>query len=149
MCIMSNITIVHKCRLRWPIFLKSAINITLKVYSTCTYESFFSPFLQGGKPELRRVAVPPHRFTPLKENWMKIFSPIVDHLKLQIRLNLKTRNVELKVKYICRSSIKLYCCTLECLRVPVVAHLCVFKGDDHYPLCIQDALILVDLVPTL
>lgn len=55
------------------------------------------PLLQGGKPELRRVAVPPHRFTPLKENWMKIFSPIVDHLKLQIRLNLKTRNVELKV----------------------------------------------------
>lgn len=62
------------------------------------YESFFSlPFVQGGRPELRRVTVPPHRFTPLKENWMKIFSPIVDHLKLQIRLNLKTRNVELKV----------------------------------------------------
>ena len=61
------------------------------------FPPFFPPFLQGGKPELRRVAVPPHRFTPLKENWMKIFSPIVDHLKLQIRLNLKTKNVELKV----------------------------------------------------
>ena len=28
---------------------------------------------------------------------MKIFTPIVDHLKLQVRLNLKTRNVEIKV----------------------------------------------------
>lgn len=40
----------------------------------------------------------PHRFTPLKENWMKIFTPIVEHLKLQIRLNLKSRNVEIKVR---------------------------------------------------
>lgn len=53
--------------------------------------------LQGGKPEFRSVPVPPHRFTPLKENWMKIFTPIVEHLKLQIRLNLKSRNVEIKV----------------------------------------------------
>ena len=28
---------------------------------------------------------------------MKIFTPVVEHLKLQIRLNLKKRNVELKV----------------------------------------------------
>ena len=65
----------------------------------------FPLFAQSGKPELRRVAVPPHRFTPLKENWMKIFSPIVDHLKLQIRLNLKTRNVELKVQYVLCSNV--------------------------------------------
>ncbi len=54
---------------------------------------------QGGRPEFRKVPVPPHRFSPLKENWMKIFTPIVDHLKLQIRLNLKTKSVELKVLY--------------------------------------------------
>lgn len=43
------------------------------------------------------MAVPANRYTPLKENWMKIFTPVVEHLQLQIRFNLKTRNVEIKV----------------------------------------------------
>lgn len=46
--------------------------------------------------DMRKVPVPAHRYTPLKENWMKIFSPVVEHLKLQIRFNLKTRNVEIR-----------------------------------------------------
>ncbi|CAK8685119.1 unnamed protein product [Clavelina lepadiformis] len=45
---------------------------------------------------IRRIPVPANRYTPLKENWMKIFTPIVEHLKLQVRFNLKTRNVELQ-----------------------------------------------------
>jgi len=50
----------------------------------------------GGTCEFRKVAVPPHRYTPLKENWMKIFTPVVEHLHLQIRFNLSKKNVELK-----------------------------------------------------
>ncbi|XP_034189904.1 RNA-binding protein pno1 [Osmia lignaria lignaria] len=50
--------------------------------------------VQGG--EQRKISVPAHRYTPLKENWMKIFTPVVEHLQLQIRFNLKTRNVELR-----------------------------------------------------
>lgn len=46
--------------------------------------------------ELRKISVPAHRYSPLKENWMKIFSPIVEHLHLQIRFNLKTRQVEIR-----------------------------------------------------
>lgn len=46
--------------------------------------------------EMRKVPIPPHRYTPLKENWMKIYTPVVENLKLQIRFNLKTRNVELR-----------------------------------------------------
>lgn len=46
--------------------------------------------------EMRKVSVPAHRYTPLKENWLKIFTPIVEHLHLQIRFNLKTRNVEIR-----------------------------------------------------
>ncbi|XP_056147561.1 RNA-binding protein PNO1 [Lampris incognitus] len=52
--------------------------------------------LKGGADEVRKVAVPAHRYTPLKENWLKIFTPIVEHLQLQVRFNLRTRNVEIK-----------------------------------------------------
>ena len=45
------------------------------------------------------MPIPPNRFTPLKDNWMKIFNPVVEHLKLQIRLNLKNKTVELKVSH--------------------------------------------------
>ncbi|CAH1802211.1 unnamed protein product [Owenia fusiformis] len=51
----------------------------------------------GGKAETRKVPVPKNRYTPLKDNWMKIFTPVVEHLKLQIRFNLKSRNVEIKM----------------------------------------------------
>lgn len=49
---------------------------------------------------MRKIAVPAHRYTPLKENWLKIFTPIVENLQLQVRFNLKTRNVEIKVSFI-------------------------------------------------
>jgi len=52
--------------------------------------------LMDGKAESRKIPVPPHRYTPLKENWMKIFTPIVEHLKLQIRFNLSARKVEIR-----------------------------------------------------
>ncbi|CEP62900.1 Pno1p LALA0_S06e06414g [Lachancea lanzarotensis] len=48
------------------------------------------------KLESRKVSVPPHRMTPLRNNWTKIYPPLVDHLKLQVRMNLKTRTVELR-----------------------------------------------------
>ncbi|RZC36550.1 hypothetical protein BDFB_007413, partial [Asbolus verrucosus] len=48
------------------------------------------------KDNMRKIPVPAHRYTPLKENWLKIFTPIVEHLNLQVRFNLKTRNVEIK-----------------------------------------------------
>lgn len=48
------------------------------------------------KLESRKVAVPPHRMTPLKNVWSKIYPPLVKHLKLQVRMNLKTKTVELR-----------------------------------------------------
>ncbi len=44
----------------------------------------------------RKIPIPGHRYTPLKEQWMKIYSPIVEYLHLQIRFNLRTRCVEIK-----------------------------------------------------
>nr|XP_015800510.2 RNA-binding protein PNO1 [Nothobranchius furzeri] len=49
-----------------------------------------------GPDEMRKIPVPGHRYTPLKENWLKIFTPIVENLQLQVRFNLKTRSVEIK-----------------------------------------------------
>eukprot|EP00069_Balaena_mysticetus_P016093 bmy_09584T0 len=61
---------------------------------------FFPPLsgdgFLGGKEETRKIPVPANRYTPLKENWMKIFTPIVEHLGLQIRFNLKSRNIEIR-----------------------------------------------------
>ena len=50
----------------------------------------------GNKIEYRRIRCPPHRLTPLRAQWENLMSPIVEHLKLQIRYNPKNRAVELK-----------------------------------------------------
>ena len=75
---------------------------------------------QGGKSETRRIPVPPHRYTPLKENWMKIFTPIVEQLKLQIRFNLNARKVEIRVRLyisIVSHNSRPNCLTLESLKM--------------------------------
>jgi len=52
--------------------------------------------MNSGRIEGRKIPVPPHRYTPLKENWMKIYTPIVTHMKLQVRMNTRNRCVELR-----------------------------------------------------
>lgn len=47
--------------------------------------------------DMRKVPIPNHRYGPLKENWMKIFTPVVEHLKLQVRFNLRSKNVEIRL----------------------------------------------------
>ena len=51
----------------------------------------------GQKDEYRRIIVPQHRFTPLRQNWDSILKTLVEHMKLQVRMNTKRRAVELKV----------------------------------------------------
>lgn len=46
--------------------------------------------------QTRRVVIPPNRLTPLRDNWIKIYSPLVEHMKLQVRFNPKSRTVELR-----------------------------------------------------
>ena len=38
----------------------------------------------GGKVEYRRVRCPPHRYTPLREHWEQILTPLVEYLKLYV-----------------------------------------------------------------
>ncbi|KAG0228396.1 pre-rRNA-processing protein pno1 [Actinomortierella wolfii] len=44
----------------------------------------------------RKIPIPPHRMTPLKNEWMKIYTPLVEHLKLQVRMNVKSKSVEIR-----------------------------------------------------
>lgn len=44
----------------------------------------------------RRVPIPPHRLTPLRNTWLKIYTPLVEQLHLQVRFNTRQRVVELR-----------------------------------------------------
>jgi RNA-binding protein PNO1 len=46
--------------------------------------------------ETRKIPVPPHRMTPLKQSWSSIYPPLVEHLKLQCRMNIKRKTIELR-----------------------------------------------------
>jgi RNA-binding protein PNO1 len=50
----------------------------------------------GMRTEMRQIRVPPHRFSPLKNEWPRIFPPVVEHLKLQIRMNAKRKVIEIR-----------------------------------------------------
>ncbi|KAK8082858.1 pre-rRNA-processing protein PNO1 [Apiospora saccharicola] len=46
--------------------------------------------------ESRKVPIPPHRMSPLKSTWPKIYPVVVEHLNLAIRMNVKSKAVELR-----------------------------------------------------
>ncbi|KTW27103.1 hypothetical protein T552_02595 [Pneumocystis carinii B80] len=48
------------------------------------------------KPEMVSVRIPRHKIASLKENWAKIYPILVEHLKLQVRMNLKDKTVDLR-----------------------------------------------------
>ncbi|ONM33703.1 D8Ertd354e protein [Zea mays] len=45
--------------------------------------------MSGGRPQFRKVPMPQHRFAPLKRCWMEIYKPVYEHMKIDIRMNLK------------------------------------------------------------
>lgn len=53
------------------------------------------------KNEFRRIPIPPHRMSPLKREWVNLYTPMVEMLGLQVRMNVKRRCVELKVGVVC------------------------------------------------
>lgn len=46
----------------------------------------------GNKIEYRRVRCPPHRYTPLRDHWEQILTPLVEYLKLQVRYKKRERD---------------------------------------------------------
>ena len=54
--------------------------------------------MNGSKRSRRKLLVPHHRLQPLRKNWMEICDPIVNHMKLDIRMDTKTRHIHLRVR---------------------------------------------------
>ncbi|KAG6387587.1 hypothetical protein SASPL_152779 [Salvia splendens] len=54
--------------------------------------------ISDGQIQFRKISVPPHRYTPLKKAWLEIYTPIYDEMKIDIRMNLMARRVELKTR---------------------------------------------------
>ncbi|CAE7436888.1 PNO1 [Symbiodinium sp. KB8] len=46
--------------------------------------------------EVRSIRVPQNRYTPLRDSWESLVTPLVQHMKLQVRFNPTQRCVELK-----------------------------------------------------
>ena len=67
-----------------------------------TEAPFFGPApASAGKTlrsETRRVAIPPHRMSPLKRDWINIFGPLSEILGLQVRMNVQRKCVEMRVR---------------------------------------------------
>merc|ERR1719326_2763828 len=55
-----------------------------------------TPTEQGLRKAFRRVPVPPQRMTPLKASWMALIQPLIEHLKLQVRMNTRRKCVEIR-----------------------------------------------------
>lgn len=51
---------------------------------------------QQEQPFIRRLPVPQHRYTPLRQQWVELIRPLIMHMKLQVRMNVKRRCVELR-----------------------------------------------------
>jgi RNA-binding protein PNO1 len=51
---------------------------------------------KGATHEYRKVNVPAHRFAPLREHWMALYEPVTKQMKIDVRMNLKLKKVELK-----------------------------------------------------
>jgi len=54
------------------------------------------PHSPSPKTKNEQVPVPQHRLTPLKQAWLDLYKPITGHLGLDMRMNLKSRRVEIR-----------------------------------------------------
>ena len=85
-----------------PMAIESGEDILVSVSKTENGQSVpkFAPLAasdsQAKKVEFRRVSVPQHRMTPLKNSWLALYKPVTENLKLDMRMNLKSRKVEIK-----------------------------------------------------
>lgn len=58
-----------------------------------------SALVSSAQGETRRIPIPPHRFTPLRKDWINIFSPLTEMCGLQVRMNTVRKCVEMRVSF--------------------------------------------------
>ena len=72
--------------------------LSLLLLFTDAFARFFFIGTKSSRPDFHRVGVPAHRRTPLRGDWERLYTPIVQHLHLQIRYNTRLNAIELKVR---------------------------------------------------
>lgn len=94
------------------------------------------PTTLSHRSETRKVPVPPHRMTPLKTSWPKIYPPLVEHLKLQVRMNIRSKAVELRTSAVTTDTGALQkgadFITAFCLGFDVEDAIALLRLDDLY-----------------
>ncbi|KAJ3156254.1 pre-rRNA-processing protein pno1 [Geranomyces michiganensis] len=75
---------------------KKKVPGTKKAGTKPTFKKLKPSELMATSKDMRRVPVPPHRLSPLQKDWLKLYSPLVEHMKLQVRVNLKAKAVEMR-----------------------------------------------------
>lgn len=76
--------VVHSRILQSSSLAKAAVNEHTDDAEQPTFAKLDALADRGGKVEYRRVRCPPHRYTPLREDWEQILMPLVQFLKLQV-----------------------------------------------------------------
>ena len=66
-----------------------------------------------------QIPVPQHRMTPLKETWLKLYEPITQNMKLDMRMNLKSKKVRRR-----RLLAMAVCCLLTALSLVLASASC-------------------------
>jgi len=74
--------------------LSAAPTADLETFETHTEHAYHTE--PPSRIENRKIPIPPHRFSPLRSSWPSLYPPLVQHLKLQVRMNIKNRTVELR-----------------------------------------------------
>ena len=70
-----------------PAPLTTATLFTQTCQLPVTHHTLLSAHLQ------LQIPVPQHRLTPLRNSWMALYTPITEHMQLDMRMNLKSKKV--------------------------------------------------------
>lgn len=75
---------VVQSRIRQSVSLQKSDDAMEEDHDQPVFPRISAAQASGNKVEYRRVRCPAHRYTPLREHWEQILTPLVEYLKLQV-----------------------------------------------------------------